>query len=633
MSCRQCLRFAKSLMLLLVGIAVTFAADEGKYEATNNVLDWLKQTPDFFLNPKLKHVHGNFLAEKAIGPSELLMVIPNSSVLIAEEPDYEDDELCELLHALWKEIVLGETSAYAPYMQYLQESQSNRTISPVLWSNIGKRLLNMISITLPRSHITTWIRGYEECLGLLVKTNPDSCDATDLEAEEEAVDEAVELTDEEKAHLKAFDIAIQHQINQRFLVPLYDRIQDHHMVFNVNHTIQQDNSVQVVALKEIAAGEYLQRRTLTCLSACDGFKDDTITGVLNNYGRVQKYPQFWKYSYGLSFTYDPSKQKPIEWIELPSQFWNLEEMENEYSRQLKIREREINKSRQSVPVAEWREIDAYSFALIQALQAAIADGYIMFDEEEGIGEGEEEEEEEIEGNDNEEEEVETEEATEDSTDDDDEHTCDNDCYDKGVPKNASGCEEAECYMGDIADFRCADYKYNSILNETEWTLMRSGYLGVVGPKKATIKLNYRSGMKVPFRVGHSPGRGRGVFTVDDIPKGTLVWTSEHTAAFETGLEFRRFLQMLPDHMVCDLLIWCYTAMDGQIHYIGCDLDEGSLFNTYDERAEYNIGGLKGIQVSYKANEKIYALRDITAGEELVTSYGSFDTDDFEAFGL
>lgn len=55
--------------------------------------------------------------------------------------------------------------------------------------------------------------------------------------------------------------------------------------------------------------------------------------------------------------------------------------------------------------------------------------------------------------------------------------------------------------------------------------------------------------------------------------------------------------------------------------------------TDDERAEYNIGGLKGSQVDYKSNEHIYAVRDITAGEELVTAYGSFDTDDFAAFGL
>ena len=54
----------------------------------------------------------------------------------------------------------------------------------------------------------------------------------------------------------------------------------------------------------------------------------------------------------------------------------------------------------------------------------------------------------------------------------------------------------------------------------------------------------------------------------------------------------------------------------------------------DDRSEYNIGYLKGKPVAdCRSNEYVYALRDITAGEELVTAYGSFDTDDFESFGL
>jgi hypothetical protein len=53
----------------------------------------------------------------------------------------------------------------------------------------------------------------------------------------------------------------------------------------------------------------------------------------------------------------------------------------------------------------------------------------------------------------------------------------------------------------------------------------------------------------------------------------------------------------------------------------------------DERAEYNIGHLKDFTWDFMGVERVYALRDITAGEELVTAYGSFDTDNFAAFGL
>ncbi|CAJ1945093.1 unnamed protein product [Cylindrotheca closterium] len=607
--------------------------------------------------------------------------------MVAPETEEDDDMLCQLLHAVWKEIELGEASTYAPYIGYLQASQSDREMIPVLWSNIGRRLLNMVSITLPRKHITTWIDGFDNCFDALKKSDNSSCDVPDTENckapdlddkdddqhqdmdEEQEIAEdgslithdvdAIENSEEQKAHLKAFDIAIQHQIDRRFLVPLYDQIQHHHVEYNVNHTIQGDYSVKVVALKDIAKGEQLQRQTLTCLSECDGSKKDTVTSVMRNHGQVQNHPHFWNFPVGVSFAYDPSnKDEPIQWVKKPFELWNVEIMENEYSRQLRVRAGEINQSRQSIPDAEWKQIDAYSHALISALQVSVADAYEMFDEDGNIKEAmlkEQEEEKEKEGNegddqgdegeeteegehtgDGEGEEEEFEELFEEQMDgESDEWYCDNSCFENGVPTNASGCDEAECFLGDIADLRgCPDYRYNAILNETEWVLMRSAYIAIVGPKKATVNLTYWSGMKVPFRVGYSPGRGRGVFSVEDIPKGTLVWTSEHTAAFETGIQYRQFLRALPDFMVCDLLIWCYTAKDiSDVHYIGCDLDEGSLFNTYDDRAEYNIGGLKGTKVDFKANELVYALRDITAGEELVTAYGSFDTDDFAAFDL
>ncbi|KAL3944262.1 MAG: hypothetical protein SGBAC_001656 [Bacillariaceae sp.] len=598
--------------------------------------------------------------------------------MVAPETDEDNDVLCQLLHTLWQEIIQGEASPYAPYIRYLQASQTNRELTPVLWSNIGRRLLSMVSITLPRKHITTWIDGFEECLAALGTT--DSCDATDTgscKAPKEATDDnsvsdeqqvaedgslithevdAIEYDEEHKAHLKALDIAIQHQIDRRFLVPVYDQIQHHHFYYNVNHTVQADNSVKVVALQDIAVGAPLFRRTATCLAECDGTKKDTVTSALRNHGRVQQYPQYWNFPVGVSFAFDPAEKEPIQWFKKPFEFWNMEIMENEYSRQLRIREREIKNSRQSIPEVEFRQIDAYSNALIRALQVSIADAYSMFDEKdhdrqkkeqvedeeeeekEDDGEGDEEEENEEEGNgEDEDEEQESEESTEEEIDEEsDEDYCENACFDRGVPTNATGCENAECMLGDIADMRdCPNYKYSAILNETEWVLMRGAYIAIVGPRKATIELNYRSGMEVPFRVGYSPGRGRGVFSVKDIRKGTLVWTSSHTAAFETGLEYRTFLRSLPDFMVCDLLIWCYTTRDSNsVHYIGCDLDEGSLFNTYDDRSEYNIGHLKGKPVAdYRSNEYIYALRDITAGEELVTAYGSFDTDDFESFGL
>jgi hypothetical protein len=57
-------------------------------------------------------------------------------------------------------------------------------------------------------------------------------------------------------------------------------------------------------------------------------------------------------------------------------------------------------------------------------------------------------------------------------------------------------------------------------------------------------------------------------------------------------------------------------------FIECDLDEASLFNSYDNGAEYTIGCFRSMVENYPIDcfDAEYALRDITAGEELIASY-------------
>jgi hypothetical protein len=52
------------------------------------------------------------------------------------------------------------------------------------------------------------------------------------------------------------------------------------------------------------------------------------------------------------------------------------------------------------------------------------------------------------------------------------------------------------------------------------------------PDDTTLNLTYYGSA---MKVGHSPGRGRGVFATEDIRKGNLVWRGETTAAFKSGV--------------------------------------------------------------------------------------------------
>ena len=72
--------------------------------------------------------------------------------------------------------------------------------------------------------------------------------------------------------------------------------------------------------------------------------------------------------------------------------------------------------------------------------------------------------------------------------------------------------------------------------------------------------------------------------------------------------------------------------------IECDLDEASLFNTHDgETSEYSIGCLKSKVKNFPEDcahvSASYALRDIYAGEELVTDYDEFTEESWSYFGL
>lgn len=53
----------------------------------------------------------------------------------------------------------------------------------------------------------------------------------------------------------------------------------------------------------------------------------------------------------------------------------------------------------------------------------------------------------------------------------------------------------------------------------------------------------------------------------------------------------------------------------------------------DDVSEYTIGNQKGTEGSKSSIDGAYAMRDIKAGEELVTAYDEFDTENYKAFGL
>lgn len=144
--------------------------------------------------------------------------------------------------------------------------------------------------------------------------------------------------------------------------------------------------------------------------------------------------------------------------------------------------------------------------------------------------------------------------------------------------------------------------YSMVPTEETWGLFEEAYYFAVGMEAPLKKQKDSSrGMKIPYEIRYDSGVGRGVFTTKFVPKGTIVWTADHTVAFqsieEDGIEkyptYRRFVEYLNDHRTekynwaCDVFLWTFT---GNNNYYADDcginddltfcvaLDHGSLFN-------------------------------------------------------
>ena len=121
---------------------------------------------------------------------------------------------------------------------------------------------------------------------------------------------------------------------------------------------------------------------------------------------------------------------------------------------------------------------------------------------------------------------------------------------------------------------------------------------------------------------NSDGRGRGIYAVTDIPKGTKIWYNRLLWVMNDGYwdsreKMTNFLQRLPHDLQCDVTLWAYATTftnekNETQQIVECNLDEASYFN-HGERAEL---------VNFNAITSL-TTRDIKKGEELLMDYGTF----------
>jgi hypothetical protein len=188
-------------------------------------------------------------------------------------------------------------------------------------------------------------------------------------------------------------------------------------------------------------------------------------------------------------------------------------------------------------------------------------------------------------------------------------------------------------------------KPRPIHDESTWRVLWDSFHKITTPLAPSFvgpqPQGNASGFAVQHFVKQIPGKGRGIFASQFIPKGKLVYsTTKQTARFHNAHHYRTFLTSIPEDLTCDVLMWAYVqdlAMDGEEEklVISLDMDDGSLCNDGDSMANIGCDSEAAEFVQYGCKLNYFALRDIEAGEELECMYGNFVPADggWNAFGL
>ena len=233
-------------------------------------------------------------------------------------------------------------------------------------------------------------------------------------------------------------------------------------------------------------------------------------------------------------------------------------------------------------------------------------------------------------------------------------------------KDGLDCSEdgAECTRSQLkVYFGCSDGE-RPIHDQKTWQYLRQTYHDILGAEKSTIGLPNRpfNGFSVPYYVGQSDGRGRGLFAAKDIPKSGQVWTAVRTAEFEDAETYRDFLFAIPADLACDVMLWAYVAYDAvrgydtddeddeddeeeegvgddeedEILKIMVDLDEMSFCNDGGDKKS-NLDWNSEVAAQYPNDSdfgRVFAMEEVKEGSELLCNYsGFFEKDKWKFFRL
>ena len=200
-------------------------------------------------------------------------------------------------------------------------------------------------------------------------------------------------------------------------------------------------------------------------------------------------------------------------------------------------------------------------------------------------------------------------------------------------------------------------------DDATWLGMREIYVAIVGADFATLDPDagvpddsdapapFVTAFKLPVEVRQSPGKGRGIFVLEDVKRGEVLYDFSQSAQFKTAEDYAEFLRVLRPDLGCDVMIWSYvqdfgtrrpgarpdlrmvTDLDagsfcndgnrdnGNAAWLN---DEGKLFRGLNHPPHVEMVRKDGtVRQDAVRSAPFVAVKDIRKGQELYCIYGQF----------
>ena len=335
------------------------------------IISWIRSEGGFY-NDKLetRRIDRNdpqssygIFATDYLEANELLFVIPTTVLFQSGEVDEAPAALnCDTVHSLVKEMRLGDKSKYAPYINFLLDTQPAR--SPSVWSDAGKNLFLQVlgedqdgDQSLPPYEPIDWITADWH----------QGCEGSDDPLEEHAAILVVQLSWDE------------------LLIPLFDMVRHRNGKWQNcenDNSIRNGENIKVRASRAIEAGEEIYTSQNLCKECGARLTNYGTAEILRDYGILENYPQRWIFqgqevAFEIDEIYDNAGEGTgrvmwTKWIENKPSSSGVNWLEEEFQRLKHIGETIMSHDQwKTIPEKEWNLIVEYHKAMMLGMSLAI----------------------------------------------------------------------------------------------------------------------------------------------------------------------------------------------------------------------------------------------------------------------